>query len=1692
MLSGGNMRNRKNLVLGAPDVHAGGGAWIGHAVSNPFAVPLSAREPIRRLPSVGLTPAGYVSADGVKVDTSLASEETKSWSGLSMNTVSSPDGVTLSVSFMELGNAAVMRLTHADGSVKELFDSSRVRVAERLDEPLPYRCLNFDLLSADGQRTRLFVPRAVVTDIDSQSFSRSELAACVLTLSCTPDSNGVCLYRLVDRPPHKPDTRDHDGPDFAFVGHVREWIDYITGDGKLANLGAIRTSLSTALNIISRISERSLVDTIDQLINRVEHTVADMTDSEILRLIADWAPRDLITGANLDNFRAAFDNAMSWLRRRTKSIAHAVKKIATLWSSVGIGGLIAGLSNGDVQRAIGDFIATIGANWQDWLTAVMNGDVDHIIDNAIASVNFPALGDALANLAESVGLGQWSGPIRAWVGWLGQASAGWGKVVGDWLRNFLNNQNVSDLNEWLDDAVRRWHEVGGDFMNRMASGELLADLARTGGDLYRAAQKLWDTAASIVRENWGVFNPANLVKAYNAFIGAFDAAQYGDIANRFLTDWSNPPALSNDWALLSAALAGDFARGSVAAVDALNLGQVWPQLTAAWDQFLQGANAALSELTAQDWLLASIMLLGPLIALAAGFALTIALFAFGQPLLAVPVGLSTLGLVIGMGLAVTQFVGFSLGGALLPWAADLIVISLLTGHPLAALFIFWSVLNGARFIILDFPLLVIAGAAPVTVKAAALFLASAWIIAHLAALVAVTLLVVVKARVFLRLTQPFRMTGLERAVIAATVAVITFVIVALFSATVLGLIVLLAARNLTVTGRSTLLNLARAVAIGGIALPIVGVGVMAAFTRLLRFQLAAVPPVAIALVIVLPLAQALFFHRRITRLLTASELGALGSVLVPLVNFIVSVFGLAATTVRALIPALFSGTTALVTGLAAIPASIVFYASSVTWVLSQIASFTLLRRDIRPVVRVVGSVMALSVLAAAAALVASAPLLDPPLTVIAVGVAVAVGVVGAVVACFTAGQLSLFVTGLRGAIQLLLRLVVASTVVSGLFFMSSGVFAGIGPLVTALILRGVRLTRTVASAGFIPLVAAASRRAAPIRWAVDAAITLAAGAVFGLGLLSAPLLYWPFRGPVFRFWHPLILRFWLLVWNHLARGYYNLWLTYLTALALSALGGWVAWLIMGGATTPVSAPQYAWATNFTIAWGLTLVICLVGAVLLIPGRWFRHIVTALEIPWLFFDAVGVDTLTTITSGLTKALMTLRTATGVLFTPLRAILAGIAVASLVAGARLLGWGVATLAADLFTPIAIALGVNHRFLMAAIITLTWIGIRLDKLPRFIVAAALSAISGISGAFIVGRLLRILAADVPALTGAIPWLRSQKLAQMGVVSLAVIPVVLFVGIPLAIAARRLTAPVRVLIAGALTATVVTFVLAAATIVPGVGGALTAAVALAIFITVLAQHPRVLLSPLAGLIALSAGLAVVAAALVYLSGQPIRAARRVTIALRALITLLGAPMIIWGVLIVAAAGVIIAVSSLINTGRVVDVLVSLAVLSVVVAVMGLVVVTLLLTVFNRASGLAIAGIVTVTVLTVMGLIIVFSLIPLYLRVVNTVSFPLVGIPMDIFNILTRNSLLGRISRLWVLVHLLVIGAISLGLVALVVVLGIAGTITGFASAAGIATVIVLVYLYIFIPIVAVIIVAAASAAIAYGWWWWVNFGPK
>ena len=81
---------------------------------------------------------------------------------------------------------------------------------------------------------------------------------------------------------------------------------------------------------------------------------------------------------------------------------------------------------------------------------------------------------------------------------------------------------------------------------------------------------------------------------------------------------------------MASAIASDVGQGWIAALNALNLGQVIPQLTGAWDAFLDGVNKAIAELSTQDLVLVGAMLVLPVLALLAGLTLTVLLAVFGQ------------------------------------------------------------------------------------------------------------------------------------------------------------------------------------------------------------------------------------------------------------------------------------------------------------------------------------------------------------------------------------------------------------------------------------------------------------------------------------------------------------------------------------------------------------------------------------------------------------------------------------------------------------------------------------------------------------------------------------------------------------------------------------------------------------------------------------------------------------------------------------------------------------------------------------------------------------------------------------------------------------------------------------------------------------------------------------------------------
>lgn len=609
--------------------------------------------------------------------------------------------------------------------------------------------------------------------------------------------------------------------------------------------------------------------------------------------------------------------------------------------------------------------------------------------------------------------------------------------------------------------------------------------------------------------------------------------------------------------------------------------------------------------------------------------------------------------------------------------------------------------------------------------------------------------------------------------------------------------------------------------------------------------------------------------------------------------------------------------------------------------------------------------------------------------------------------------------------------------------------------------------------------------------AVDTTVvSLISAVVLIVALLTLPALFLPYRGLLYRVLIPLSMNVFLLKWNFYSISVQVVAWGLLVIFASVSAAAWAAWAAAGGPANP--ATNTIWlvaggAGNLGIA---QLVIMLVGYVVAKPQRVLRRLLTPFVLPWTFLDAFGIDTVTTLGVALAHVVAHTRGIIGRILRPILPLMVGILGSSVIAAARWMGWKVPVIAARLLTPAAVVLGIHHRFLIAALVALTWIGQRLKRWPKFALSSIATVISAVIVALVTARSVRRLLLDAAVIAGAFPWMKAQRLERLALGLMISAVVTVFVGVPLLLVSWKLARPWRILAKVSLLTIAVTFSAAALTIVPGVAGAIILFLSVATFLSMVATHPRVLLAPLAALLTAVSGL-VLAAALAFLAaGTPVRAGRRLFRRLRVAGLVAAAPILVWAVLILSAALLIVTVASISHAFRTVDLISSIAVFAAVVGLLGIVLGSLALTLFNRVTGVVIAGIVTVTFIAVAGLIIMLSLVPIYLRVVNTIAFPLAGIPLDIFNLLTRHSPLGRLLRLWVVAHLAVLAVVSLGLVAVVIILNIAGTLTGFVAVSGIAITIVLAYLYVFIPIVAVLILAYFAIAAGLGWLL-ASFGP-
>lgn len=186
------MRNRNNVLVGAPDVKAAGGITLGDVVTDAASVPTDAKADISV--DLGHEPGGYISEDGLTKTVDRSTEKIKDWNGDTVIIVQSDHSVTLQFTFMEAANAAVLKRVYGDDNVT--VSGEAVTITETADE-LPHFSLNAEIKGSSSKKVRLFAPDAQVTEVGDVNFVRSGVIQYQVTVECF-DFENVKLWQFIE------------------------------------------------------------------------------------------------------------------------------------------------------------------------------------------------------------------------------------------------------------------------------------------------------------------------------------------------------------------------------------------------------------------------------------------------------------------------------------------------------------------------------------------------------------------------------------------------------------------------------------------------------------------------------------------------------------------------------------------------------------------------------------------------------------------------------------------------------------------------------------------------------------------------------------------------------------------------------------------------------------------------------------------------------------------------------------------------------------------------------------------------------------------------------------------------------------------------------------------------------------------------------------------------------------------------------------------------------------------------------------------------------------------------------------------------------------------------------------------------------------------------------------------------------
>ena len=100
--------NTQDVLVGIPD--SSGGLWVADLIEDTALLPGADTD----LEAAGFVPAGFIGEDGVTEANDRDTDKIKAWGGDTVRVIQNYHTITYSFTFLELGNAEVLKLIYGE------------------------------------------------------------------------------------------------------------------------------------------------------------------------------------------------------------------------------------------------------------------------------------------------------------------------------------------------------------------------------------------------------------------------------------------------------------------------------------------------------------------------------------------------------------------------------------------------------------------------------------------------------------------------------------------------------------------------------------------------------------------------------------------------------------------------------------------------------------------------------------------------------------------------------------------------------------------------------------------------------------------------------------------------------------------------------------------------------------------------------------------------------------------------------------------------------------------------------------------------------------------------------------------------------------------------------------------------------------------------------------------------------------------------------------------------------------------------------------------------------------------------------------------------------------------------------------------------------------------------------------------